>query len=273
VVLAATLVLEVASAARIFGFVFVYLVKWAWGTTALLILATVWSLGLWVADRVDRPKLERAQSLVPVGVAVALLASTCVFSVSAAGTDVPGPPWSRTMSDLAQPTAAHLDRNGRYVVEWQDPIALGATGFGMILELERRGFHVGAEPQYRTAVEPHRALSPQDATASLHVITGPDSIAAWRATPGARMIAYSDDRTPAQRQRYEQLKAAVSAELRAAGKAKLVPSLEQSLVVLGLQPGISAQIGRQLGDMVNIGLPTAVFLAPPTLGAAAPARA
>lgn len=273
VLLAATLVLEVASAARIFGFVFVYLVKWAWGTTALLVLATVWSLGLWVADRIAAREQQRARSFAPIGVAVAVLASTCVFAVSAASTDVPGRPWSRTMADLAAPTAAHLDRKGSYLVEWQDPIALGANGFGMILEMERRGFHVGALPQYRAAVEPHRVMTPRQATQSLLVITGTDSIAAWRATPGVRMIAYSDLRTSAQRSRYDQLKAAVTAELRASGKGNLVPTLESSLVVLGLQPGISPLIGQQLGEMVNIGLPTAVFLGPPALNAPAPARA
>ena len=57
------------------------------------------------------------------------------------------PPWIS-----AGPVARALDPKERYQVRWDDPAYLGGIGFGLVLELERRGFDVGGEPQFSAAL-------------------------------------------------------------------------------------------------------------------------
>jgi hypothetical protein len=171
------------------------------------------------------------------------------------------------------PTAAALDspgvagggRKGVYLVSWTDPISIGTQGFGLLSELERRGFHVGAEPAHGPGVTPHRVLEPGQFTGVIHFSVG-DDINVWRAKPGLRQVAYVDPRSPQQRVEYARLRSQVIAGLKAAHLDKLVPAVDTQLYGAATNPNVPRPTFKRMVRMLDLGLPTAVFVGPASAG-------
>ena len=155
-------------------------------------------------------------------------------------------------------------RNGRYLVTFNDPDYIGAQAFGLMNELERNGFDIGALAADRSPVTPHRVLTPAQATAVVHFSIGAD-INTWRAKPGAEEVAYADPRSAGQRAEFQRLRSQAIAELRVAGQSNLVPDVDQGLFGLSLNLSVPATVRSQLAEMANLGLPAAVFVAPPNV--------
>jgi hypothetical protein len=130
-------------------------------------------------------------------------------------------------------------------------------------ELERNGFDVGTIAAFRSPATPHRVLSAGDATAVVHLAVGGD-IQTWRAKPGARQLAYFDPRSAEQRLEYQRIRAQVIADLQAAGFADQVPAVDTNQIGVSLNQSVPPGIRNQLSELNNLGLPIAVFLAPPT---------
>jgi hypothetical protein len=252
VVIAAALVLGLASSARIVGEVWFYLTLWAWGITALILVALVWTVAA-----LDR-RLARG---VPVLAAVVLAVCSLQFAVRAAGAKVSEPRLSGQVAALAPRTIAALDPGGRHLVTWTDPTALGSTGWGLLDELERAGFEVGVIPAHGVGATPHRVLPAAEATDEVHVAVGPD-IATWRSRPGAREVARVDARTPAERRTYARLRTGVQDALAAQGKPHAAADVDGGLFALYLDTDLPAATRRDLQRMIAIGSPTAVFVAP-----------
>ena len=205
------------SISRAFGVVVLYLFRWMVAITALMIVATLWPAAreLWdrYGDRVEASAVRRRAGIGALAVLVALAGVNTARMVT---TEIPyANSWTQ-MSELIDPIVDDLDPNATYDVRWEDPLNLGGLGFGTILELERRGFAVGAPPQFSAAVEPHRVIEPGDADAELWVVTG-SRVEAWRAAEQAVELSSFDPRTDAQRADTERLKREVAAELAAVG--------------------------------------------------------
>jgi len=148
------------------------------------------------------------------------------------------------------------------LVTWFDPVSIGAQGFGLLNELERRGFDVGARKIFLAGVRSHRVLDPADAAAEVHLSVGSD-IAIWRARPGAREVAYVDPRSPAERAEFERLRREAIDGLQAAGLITLVPAVDNSLFTTILDSRVPERPRLLMTRMRDLGLPTAVFVAPP----------
>jgi hypothetical protein len=131
-------------------------------------------------------------------------------------------------------------------------------------ELERRGFHIGALEPYRGPVTPHRVLTFAQATAIVHLSIGPD-IAYWNAKPGVRQVAYYDPRSPRERAEFNRIHAQVIADLRAHGLEVLVPGVDGDLFATTLDPRLPRVARLGLSRLADLGLPAAVFLAPPSV--------
>ncbi|HEY6317032.1 MAG TPA: hypothetical protein VI462_03990, partial [Acidimicrobiia bacterium] len=270
-VIAITLVIGVVSISRIFGILWYYLVLWAWGVDVLMVVAVGWTL-VEVAKRsvpasTMRPMLKAgAAGLVALTVGISVL-----FAVEASDVEVPTPRLSETLGALVSPTAHALDehvgvsdgRAGRYLVTFTDPDFLGSQAFGLMNELERRGFQVGAVSGYAGPVTPHRVLSPQDATAVVHLSVGPD-IATWQSKANARQVAYFDPRSPNERLEYQRLHAQIVSELQADGLSQLIPGVDGDLFATTLDPRLSTPVRQQLAHLSDLGVPAAVFIAPTT---------
>ena len=291
-VVGAALVLALVSASRIFGELWYYLALWAWGICALVLVATVWSYGALVASRqagqapAQASAPERAAggrgrvaavladagrtARVATGALVAVLVVwTAMFTVDAADAEEPAVAQGRllarlapdTVGSLAADTAGTGGRQGRYLVTWTDPVAIGATGFGLLLELERQGFDVGVpEVHGRGAVE-HRVLDPADATAEVHLAVGGD-IATSEDRPGAVRVAYADGRSAEERARYDALRRQVIDELEAAGHGDLVPAVDTALMAIAIDEDVDLATRERVTEMANLGQPGAVFVIP-----------
>jgi hypothetical protein len=268
IVLAAALVLALFSISRIFGFVWFYLVLWAWGLTALLVLAIVWTAVVLV-DRYLHPTRRWAAAG-----AIALLGTTVVFATlftfDASSAQVPAPRLSRTLSVIVPPTTKALARgsvagtgpNGRYLVTWFDPVNIHAPGFGFMNELERAGYDVKALKPFGPAVTRHRTTDPAQATAVVHLSIGGDNIREWRAKPGVEEVAYHDPRSRAERAEYDRLRSEAIAELEAAGRPEFVPSVDGNVFGASLDVRVPEKARDKLSRMADLGLPAAVFVGP-----------
>ncbi len=272
-VLAAALALGVLSASRIFGFVWFYLVLWAWGITALLLLAVGWTVAVEVSARLHQraDRTERAGRAGLAVLAAATLVLALLFGVDAARVDAPAAQRSQVLGRMVGPTVDALaagrspggGRDGRYLVTWTDPVHIGAHGYGLLNELERAGFEVGIINGYRAAATAHRVMDPGTYTAVVHMSVGPD-IAAWRAKPGVEQVAYVEPRSPAQRAEYTRLRARAIRGLRAAGLDDLVSNIDGNLFLATFDPRVPEDLKDQMVRMADLGLPFAVFVGPPS---------
>ena len=188
-VLVAALVLGFVSSARIFGTVWFYLMLWAWGLTALMLFAIVWSAVELVRVRMSDHRTTRDHELARAGAAVlaaATLVASIVFAFQASSVTVQTPRINESLGALVGPTAAALTRlqhdgqRGPFLVTWlPDAQAIGSAGFGLLNELDRRGFDVRAEEAFRPGATRYHVIDARKPSLEVHLATGPD-IANWR---------------------------------------------------------------------------------------------
>lgn len=253
-VLAVSCVLGIASMARVFGDFFDYVIRWMWVLAALVAVAIAWTAWLAVPARWHRALT--GTGFVAIGVAVASAA------VGAVDVESSGPRNSAIVGALAPAVAEELDPDGRYLVRWDDTISLGATGVGVLLELEKRGFDVGADPFQRAAVLPHRVIDDEcDADAVVHVVVGP-SVDVVRRLPGAIEVAVHDPRDAEERRRFDDVAEILDAGLRAAGAAELTPVADRHLLGVALDPRLPRHLGDEVQTLVELGLPAHAFVLP-----------
>jgi hypothetical protein len=269
-VLAGALVLALVSMSRIFGLVWYYLVLWAWGICALMALAVAWTAAALVGRRLERHASARAVAVGTAAMVGVVVLFSALFSFDATSADVPAARLSHTLGVLVRPTAAALERpgvpgggrEGLYLVTVRDPVDIGAMGYGLMNELDRRGFDIGVLDAFGPGATRHRVIDPSAASGVVHLAIGPDDIDAWRAKPGVHEVARRDPRTPRERAEYRRLRAQVIDELQAAGLRELVPTVDENLFGLSLNTGVPDGVRRKLVRMTDLGLPAAVFIGP-----------
>jgi hypothetical protein len=266
VLVAATLVLSLASMARIFGRIWYYLTLWAWGTTTMLLVATVWTAITWWRMRDER--LTRPMIVATVaGTAVLVTAAT---SVAAIGTDHPEERLGETLGELVGPTAAALadgvgaatGTDGRYVVRWEDAAYFGSQGYGLVSELERDGFDAGVYDPWRVPATQHRVIPPDQATAEVILVTG-GYVDVLRADDRVIEVASVDPRTPEQRAEFDELRRELLAEIRARGLDDLVPLVDSNLFGVRIDLRLPADVQELANRMLDLGVETAVFIGAP----------
>jgi hypothetical protein len=268
-VIAIALLFAATSMTRIAGRIWFYLVLWASGLCILMAVAIIATIGVVLAQRWSVETRERALRIGTAMCAGIIVVSTAWFVVDATDTDVPNPPITNSVGAVAPPTIAALNagkvpgggRDGRYLVTWDDVMTLGGRGYSLLLELERHGFHVGATKPYHVGVRPHRVMSRSDATAEVHLVSGP-TIDAWAQHPGVVRVAYYDPRTPAQVAELRRLQTTISARLHRLGLDRLATSLARGNLGVALDPNVPPELARSVGRVLEIGLPVAVFVGP-----------
>ncbi|HRW36712.1 MAG TPA: hypothetical protein P5254_03370 [Aquihabitans sp.] len=255
--LAATLLVGMLAVTRIFGALYLYTFRWIVVIVAMLVFSLGWGLALLL----PRPTPAATRRLVALG-AVAIVALSLVTSVRVARQDIPYDQSSRSVAGLAPEVAAQLDPAARYQVRWDDPAYLGGIGFGLLLELERRGFDVGGEARFSAAIEPHRVACPGDYDALLTVVTGESRLAEWRAKPEARELAATDPRRD--RAGWDRAFAELLAIQRERNGPDYDPAdLEAQFNLLLLSGDQPAEVTDLAGELVLGGVPSAVFLQDP----------
>jgi hypothetical protein len=268
-VVAVSLALGVVSMGRILGKEWYYLMLWAWGTAALLVLAVGWTvvaaISAWAGPR-RRPIANAATVALVAAVGVGSVALT----VAAVETDPPEPHLSSALGAVLPETMAALDRrdgaatgrDGRYMVAFSDALYFGSQSYGLVSELERAGFDAGMSDVLHVPITDHRVIGPDDATALVILTTGAN-IDRWRAQPAALEVAYVEPRDAAEQAEFAGLRRGVIDELRADGLDDLVPLVDGNLFGASIDERVSDRTQRQMTRMLELGDRTAVFIAPP----------
>jgi hypothetical protein len=266
-VTAAAVVLGTISMARIFGLPWYYLTLWAWGTTTVAVGAVVWTgLAWW---RAASPRGAAAVALPTLSIVVAGVA-TAASTATFAAAEVPEERLSRAVQALASPTydavAAGVGEAGgvddSYQVRWSDAADIGSPGFGLLDELERRGLDVAADEFFHVPVTDHRVGPREHADAQIHLATG-SYVDRWRAVPGAVEVATYEPRSHAEIARADDVRARVIARLRVEGLDDVADLVDTNLFGASLDPRISTEDLADVTELLDLGQPMAVFIAPP----------
>jgi hypothetical protein len=255
-----------ASISRIFGKVWFYLTLWMSGTVLLVVLALAWTLWILVSERTS--KLDRR--LVPaLALAVGAVVTTASL-VAAVGLDVPEDDLANDVYEIMPAVTEALDANvgaatgtdGSYVVFWQESVVPGAQGYALMNELERRGYRVGVHPTWRVPATEHRVRRDGEYTAEVHLVSGA-WIDDWRDRPDHVLVVEYDDRDPEQLARFVELEARVTERLNEIGRPELVDEFQRNIFGTSLRPELPNDIVDDLAEMLLLGEPIAVFIAPP----------
>jgi hypothetical protein len=245
----------IISTSRIFGDFFEYIIRWWWMIIAWIFAACVMALA-----ELRRERWLGVSALV-VGLVMCGLATA-----QAVGEQNPGPRNSRLVGGVAPQVAENLDHDDRYLIRWYDPATLGGVPFGMLLELEKKGFHVGVDAAYSAGALSHRVLPESSANAVLYVMLGDPNIERMRAQPDALEIGHFDQRSPAEVVESDRLRQRINERLTELDLACLVPVLDsqygQAAFALGTAP-VPPDVLELAGAYNVLGLPVAVFELPP----------
>ena len=259
-VIAAALLLGAYSMSRIFGKVWYYLMLWSWGTATLLVLSVGWTL----ARMLPSDSVRRVATASLAGIA---LVGSALLSIEAARADPPAPQLSEVLAAVMPDVVAALDDDQRYLVTWDDSFYIGSQGYGLVSELDRRGFDAGVLEPWRVPVTHHRVYTHDEVDLEVHLAVG-GFVERWRAVDGARELAWHDPRSAAERDEYDRLHDLAAEELRASGHDEVVPLLDDNLFGASLVDGLPDDARQHIEEMLELGSPGAVFLLAPgtTLG-------
>jgi hypothetical protein len=268
-VVGAGIVLMVLSISRIFGTVWYYLTLWGWAIGLLALVATIWTAADVLEERwSDDQRTRTARRATTTLVIVALLV-VGRFTVDAWNSPHADATVARDLAAVVDAAGAGLDageglatgKDGRYLITWSDAFHIGSQGYGLLSELERRGFDVGIEPGRRVPGTAHRVLEPAEATARVHLATGA-FVARWRDVPEAVEIASFDPRTDAELAELDELRIEVTATLQALDLDELVPELQGNLFGAAIDERVPDATQELMGRMLQIGGPLAIFVIP-----------
>jgi hypothetical protein len=267
-VIVVALALGLVSSARIFGTVWFYLLLWAWGIVALMLFAIGWAAVELVRSRNGPASRQGARPGAAALVAVTLVASV-VFAFQTTSVTVQTPRLNETLGRLIGPTTdalAKLQREGRrgpYLVTWlPDAEAIGSAGFGLLNELDRRGFDVRAEEPFRPGATRYHVIDARKPSLEVHLATGPD-IANWQRDSRFTEVASFDPRSDAERAEFGRLHTQVVADLDRAGLRALVPQVDDNLFMLALATNVPLATRSSISAMLDLSMPMAVFIGPP----------
>lgn len=245
----------IAASAGIVGEVYGYLVGWLGVLVTVVALAVAWTA--WIAFCGSRGSARAVGGWV---LAVVFAGSALATTVRFADAPVPAAELEAATAELMGSVPEGLSREATYVLRWDDPLAFGGVGTGILSELERRGFDVGVDERLRDEMRSHRVVPPGAADEAIWVVTGA-AIPRWQHAEGVEELAYVDPRTPAERGVAEAERRAVVAELRSIGGDELAEGLDDNYWVTRSDPRVPDELAERIDALAARGLPTAVFLA------------
>ena len=263
-VLAVALAAGLVSMTRIMGKVWFYLTLWSWMTMLLVLVSVLWTATVVVRRRTDLPDDRvRWAAVVVLTVATALSLGAVVVHEIPERTQSEGlravvPP---TVEAIEAGAGAAVGADGTYLVVWQDALYIGAQGYGLVNELERRGIDAGVREPWRVPVTAHRVLPPGSYDAEVHLVSGP-YVDEWRVRDGFVEVVEVDLRSDAERARFDELRERVRRRLGELDRSDLVDVVDRNLFGASLDPDLPRDVVDDLSEMLLIGAPLAVFIAP-----------
>jgi hypothetical protein len=270
-VVGVSIALGVVNAANIMGIPWYYLTLWGYGTAALAVVAVIATVARVVGARLaasgDADRWRRLSWVPTAALVVAVAIPLLPVVRDAPSTDIPEQEaFSGEFAEVIHPTVDAIEDgtveggpDGTILVSWSDPVSLGGPGFSLVLELERRGYDVGATEDYRLSVRDHRVVDPDEADAEIHVAFGVGAVDVARTHPGAREIAFVDPRTDAEREHYMELRAQVIDDLEAAGLEDAIPDVDLNFFALATRHDLPRSVAGPLFTMGRMPQPMSVL--------------
>lgn len=259
------------SMTRIFGKIWYYLTLWAWGTALLAALSIAWTAGLLLSDTLAGKSGEPDPlgSGVPRASWSIVLVATLASMFGAIRLDVPEENLSSGLGAVTDATEAAVRAgdgdavgpSGRYVVFWQDVNFIGAQGYGLVNELERRGLNVGVHATWRVPVTPQRVFPQGTYDAEIHLVSGA-FIDEWRTRPGYIEVIEADPRSAAETMEFDEIRTRVLGRFEALGREDLIDIVDVNLFGTSLDPDLPDDVIDDLARMLVLTTPVAVFIAP-----------
>ena len=232
----------VLAVSRIVGFPAPYLLLPGWAIgIGILIVTVAAALIAWTRSW-STAKVVRGTWIAGVS---ALLAGTVRLAMAAPQARPPEPAKTVQLAQLAPQVAEGLrlrrgaatGESGRYFIKASSALPYDGQHFGLMNELERRGFSVIMQPPFGWNIGKHRIGDETDATARLYLVTG-GFVEDVRRSPGATLLAYVDSRTPEARADYELLKGVVVSDLRRLGQRAVADRIDWDLHAPEQVPGL-----------------------------------
>lgn len=254
--IAAGIVVACVSILRLFGPYFEYTIRWTWILAALAVLVS----GLALA-RSTRPTTSRRAPALPVwlgGLAVVSVVTSVSTGVDAV---MPGATDSRIVAALVPQLESRVGDDVVLLRFW-DPYTLDATGFGTLLEMERRGHSMRVDPSFAAAALPHRTATESEVDRVWWIVVGPvnDELAV---ADGVERIAYVNPRTADEQIDAERLLVDIENGLRATGREDLVPQLTSpGASLLFAEPPLRADVAEKIRELYLLGQPVGVYVLP-----------
>ncbi|MEN9805271.1 MAG: hypothetical protein RIS41_2118 [Actinomycetota bacterium] len=248
--------IAVLSILRLFGPYFEYTIRWTWILAALLTFGSGLAL-----VRSARPGTSSRAPALPFWLG-GLVAAAVVASVSA-GVDakIPGAIDSRIVGDLVPQLESHVDDDTVLLRFW-DPYTLDATGFGTMLELERRGHDVRVDPSFAAAALPHRTATADLVDQVWWIVVGPMNDRLAR-EPDVERLGYVNPRSTDEQREAERLLADIEAGLIAIDRSELVDQLSApGASLLFAEPPLEPEVAAMIRDLYRLGQPVGVYVLP-----------
>jgi hypothetical protein len=249
-------IVGIISTARVFGEFYDYVIRWWWLIAAWTFLACVL-----VLIRRLRPELVVAAALVITALASGLA------TANALGYENPGPRNSLVVGGIDAIIRPELNKGEHFLLRWKDPATLGGVPFGMLLDLEKHGFHVGVDAPNSAGALPHRVLPEGSADEVLWVVLGSTNIDLMRARADAIELGYFDQRSPDEVIRSDALRQRLIDRLIDLDLACLVPKIDEQYGLASFflgSLGLPEDVAAIAADYNDYGLPVAVFTLPPS---------
>jgi len=108
----------------------------------------------------------------------------------------------------------------------------------------------------------HRVVNSGDATAAIVIANG-KNVERLRNIPGTVEVASVDPRDAGDMAEYDRVRDALVQQLEGDGLDELVPHVDGNLYALAIDPRASQSALRRVSRLLELGSPTAVFVAPP----------
>ncbi len=267
VVTGVTLLSAFISASRVVPPVWYWVVMFMWGITVVVLIAIGWTAAVLVGRLTARHEQQARRAALRGALVTAIVATTVVFVVETIdGPRLQDHPQSESLGRLVTPTIAALHDgvaagggdSGRYRVLWNDPVAFGIQGYGLLNELERSGFDVAADPFLAPQVRPHR-VDTEGFTAEIQ-LAGGVFIDRALALPGAVQVAYDDPRTDAERAEFDRLHDEIIALLGESGQDDAVTQVDEDLAAIPFRTDVEPAVIERAERMLEIGVPMAVIV-------------
>jgi hypothetical protein len=248
-------IVGIISTARVFGEFYDYVVRWWWVIAAWTFLACALVL----------IRRLRAELVVVAALTITALVSG-LATANAVGYQNPGARNSRTVGGIDAIIRPELNKSEHFLMRWIDPATLGGVPFGMLLDLEKNGFHVGVDAVFAAGALPHRVLPEASANQVLWVVLGDPNIDLMRARADATELGFFDQRSPDDIARSDALRQQLIDRLIELDLACRVPKIDEQygLATLFLSSlRLPEDVAAIAADYNGYGLPVAVFAVPP----------